>query len=177
MQPLIVTVGLQGSGKTTWTMAQIEQAPIGSLGRVGRDPLRIMSHGGWKGTKEAERQITIAQGALVDVYIQNGLDVIVDDTNMHGEQDVLKWLEIAYELDIKLRIVDFLDVSLEECMRRNDLRRSDHVPQSAIYQTWGKLHDSMFPYWRDERPHEDHEVIAKYRTYVQEMGIELVSGT
>lgn len=176
MQLLIATVGLQGSGKTTWTKAQVEQAPIGSLGRVGRDPLRIMSHGGWKGTKEAERQITIAQNALVYAYIQNGLDVIVDDTNMNGERDVLRWLEIAYELGIKLRIVDFLDVSFEECVRRNDLRRSDRVPQSAIYQTWGRLHDSMFPYWRDEQFRDDHEVIAKYRAYVQEMDIELVNG-
>jgi predicted kinase len=174
MPLLIATVGLQGAGKTFWAMQQIKRAPFGKFGRSNRDQLRIMSHGGWTGDSDAEDQITLAQDLLVAGYINAGIDVIADDTNMRGPKDVDRWVRIALENGADLRIVDFLDISFETCVKQNRLR-VDRVPSSVIYQTWGKLHDAMFPYWRDEPAHEDAEVIECFRAYVQGCGIELTS--
>jgi hypothetical protein len=155
-------------------MQQIQTAPFGKIGRSNRDQLRIMSHGGWTGDSAAECQITLAQNLIVAGYVKAGLDVIADDTNMRGPKDIDRWINTALETGADLRIVDFLDVSFETCVVRNRLRAAK-VPSSVIYQTWGRLHDAMFPHWRDEPAHGDAEVIECFRAYVQGCGIELVS--
>lgn len=164
MVSLTVTVGTPASGKTHWTMSQINSR----VWRVNRDQLRIMSHGKWIGVPEAEGQVTLAQDLLVKGYLRAGADVIADDTNMGGPRDIQRWISIATETGASLRVIDFLDVPIETCVIRNRNRsESEKVPSSVIYKMWCKLHDAMFPGWRDEDPHEDREVVEKFRAYVR----------
>jgi predicted kinase len=169
MQLLIATVGAQGSGKTTWTMKEVDKYRIGTVGRVNRDQIRIMSHGGYKGSASQEYQVTLAQNALVETYLRSGLDVIVDDTNMRGLVDIGRWLEVADRFRVDLQVVDFLDIPIEECVRRNDLRLVGRVPVKAIHKTWSGFRES-FP---GDPDREDHEVVAEFRASVQ--NVERVS--
>jgi predicted kinase len=173
MPLLTATVGEQGSGKTTWALAEVAKFPPGIVGRVNRDQLRIMSHGGYKGTFNHEYQITMAQNALVVAYLGSGMDVIVDDTNMRGEESLDRWIEISRSVGALLHIVDFLDVPFEECLRRNHMRAKwERVPQSAMYQTWYGLHDAMFPdRGMDDPYHKDSEIIAEFRNLVRRKGL------
>jgi predicted kinase len=144
-------------------MQEVDKYRIGTVGRVNRDQLRIMSHGGYKGNAEQEHQITLAQNALVETYLGSGMDVIVDDTNMRGLKALGRWLEVADRFRVDLLVVDFLDIPIEECIRRNDLRLVGRVPVEAIHRTWNEFRKS-FP---SDPGREDHEVIAEFRTSVQ----------
>jgi predicted kinase len=124
-----------------------------------------MSHGGYKGSPEQEYQITLAQNALVETYLRSGMDVIVDDTNMRGLVDVRRWLSVACRFRVDLQIVDFLDVPLEECVRRNDLRLVGRVPVEAIHKTWKGFRESF----SDDPYYEDRDIITEFRTSVQNM--------
>lgn len=165
MQRLIATVGPQGSGKTTWAEREVEQYLLGMVGRVNRDLLRIMSHGGYKGSPEQEHQITLAQNALVEAYLRSGMDVIVDDTNMRGLVDIRRWLSMADKFRVDLQIVDFLDVPLEECVHRNELRLVGRIPVEAIHKTWRKFRESF----SDDLYYSDRDIVTEFRTSVQNM--------
>lgn len=166
MSQLIVTVGVQGAGKTTWAMREVDQYRVGTVGRVNRDQLRTMSHGGYKGCKEQEYQVTVAQNALVRTYLECGMDVVVDDTNMHGAASLDRWLEMADRFGVDLRVVDFLDVPVAECVRRNDLRLVGRIPESEIHRTWNGFRDHM----SDGRGHcEDREIVDEFRAYVRSL--------
>ncbi len=81
MPTLIITIGLPGSGKSTWAKAWVGEDPA-RRARVNRDDLRAMLHGGRVGTAWQERQVTLAQHAAVRALLLHGFEVMVDDTNL-----------------------------------------------------------------------------------------------
>ncbi|WP_018351265.1 AAA family ATPase [Longispora albida] len=123
---LTVTRGLPGSGKSTWAKGQ-----EGSV-RVNRDELRRMLHGSRLGTGTAEKQVGLAQRAAVEALLRNGTDVIVDDTNLRSRV-VREFAELAANSGAEFAVVDFTDVDVEECIRRDALRTGeDQVGEDVI---------------------------------------------
>lgn len=130
MPTLTITRGLPGSGKTTWARAQ-----RGAV-RVNRDDLRRMLHGGPRGTGRAERQVTIAQHAAIRALLADGVDVVCDDTNLRG-RTVRALVELAATSGARLRVRDFTDVALDECVRRDATRvEGERVGEAAIRSMW-----------------------------------------
>lgn len=78
MAKLIITRGYAGSGKSTWAKAQTGYV------RVNRDDLRytLFRQGGVL-APEQEAQVTKAQRAQVTALLAAGINVVVDDTNLH----------------------------------------------------------------------------------------------
>ncbi len=126
MATLTITRGLPGSGKTTWARAQ------GGHVRVNRDELRRMLHGGPLLTGWAEKQVTIAQRALVESLLCAGVNVICDDTNLRPRA-VRDLAELAQACGAGVVIRDFTDVPVDECVAR-DAQRSgfERVGEDAI---------------------------------------------
>jgi predicted kinase len=126
---VILTKGLPGSGKSTWAKEQLAASP-GQFKRINKDDLRAMldDH---RHTDRNEKVVERARDALVLLAIEQGFDVIIDDTNLASrhERHIAELIGPLGKVEIK----DFTDVSLEECIRR-DLRRSASVGERVIRQ-------------------------------------------
>lgn len=119
---LTITRGLPGSGKTT--LARAQQAANPNLWRINRDDIRAMLRSSWEwGNDEHENACTLAQAAAIRALLNNGHDVIADDTNLNPDHlDALR--RLAAYCDAEFVVHDMTDVPLHECIRRDNLRRN-----------------------------------------------------
>lgn len=145
MPTLIMTKGLPASGKTTWAKDFVKKR-ITKTKRVNKDEMRQMIHAGeW--SKELEKDIIQARDALTILYLNEGFDVVVDDTNLQpGHEENL--MKIAEHCGAEFLVKDFTDVPLNECLRRN-LERPNYVPEKAIrrmYTTFIKQKEHVAQY-------------------------------
>lgn len=129
---LIATVGLPGSGKTTWAHDQQSEARADGqmLAVVERDSIRDLLGFRWDDAPERrsamERAVTAAQHSLICQILRSGVDVVASDTNLiPARLQVLAGL--AGFADAELRVVPFTDVPLKECIRR-DAQRHPYKP-------------------------------------------------
>lgn len=121
---LIMCVGLPGSGKSTWAKAACKQNP-GWI-RVNKDSLREM-FGAY--SKSKEKAVIRARDVLVTTLLQNGYNVIVDDTNLHPKHSI-RLMELAELCHAEFLIKRF-DTPLSECIK-NDLNRPVSVGERVI---------------------------------------------
>ena len=93
--------GLPASGKTTASKELVAQ---GSWVRLNRDLLRTMLHfDKWTGFNEG---LTVdAEKALAKMYLEKGISVIIDDTNMSDKHRDM-WREVAKETNSELAILE-----------------------------------------------------------------------
>lgn len=126
---VIMTRGLPASGKTTWAKQQ-------NAYRVNKDDLRSMINNGvW--SKKNEKHILSARDALIEVYLADKKDVIVDDTNLSPKHEV-KLLELANKYGADFEIKDFCDVPLDECILR-DKKRPNYVGEEVIKKMYNQF--------------------------------------
>ena len=123
---LIITGGLSGSGKSTFSRNLVKQDP--SFVRVNRDDLRRQIMGEipkdyYKGKiKETENHITALEYQQIRYWLKHGKNVIVDNTHLQRkyiDKLILYFGEIA---DIEFKI---FDIPLEICIERIKLRDGD----------------------------------------------------
>jgi predicted kinase len=126
MAKMTIMRGLPASGKSTKAK---ELLSVGNTVRINKDLLRTMLHfdtftGRNEGhTRDAARK-------LADWYLTNGVNVIIDDTNLN-EGTVQSWKDLAKIHDAKIEYVDCTDVSVEECIER-DSQREKRVGKTVI---------------------------------------------
>lgn len=137
---LIYTYGLPASGKTTWAKAWVEEDPKERV-RVNRDDIRKMLGPYW--VPQREQLVTdIEQSTIIDA-LDSGYSVVVDSTNfLFDYSDIIDvigrvefgetvWEALTYmnntnpekELNIEIVKKDFTNVSVEECIKRDLLRK------------------------------------------------------
>lgn len=135
MPQLILTVGLPASGKTTWSLQAQREDP--SILIASKDDIRKeLFPGGFK--KGNEGKVIAEQNRITREALAEGRDVIWSDTNLNPVH--FKRAEtIAAEFPgTHVEKKDFLDVPLEECIRR-DNARADGVGERVItsmYYQW-----------------------------------------
>lgn len=126
MATAIITRGIPASGKTTWATAWVAESPD-TRGRVNRDDIRMSVFG--KGHGVDERVITRVQDATIRALASQGMDVVVDNTNLnprHGARLSMLLTSLGYVVEVR----DF-DVTVAEAIAR-DARRDRPVGADVI---------------------------------------------
>lgn len=129
--------GLPASGKSTKAK---ELLSVGNTVRINKDLLRTMLHFD-NFTHHNEGHTRDAARKLADWFLTNGVNVIIDDTNLN-EGTVQSWKDLAKIHDAKIEYVDCFDVSVEECIERDSKREKKvgkHVIQKMALQHLGYL--------------------------------------
>ena len=131
MLQVILTKGLPASGKSTWARAQT------GYKRINRDDLRLMvDNGVW--SPDNEKLIVLFRNTLLVKSLQNGHNVIIDDTNLPSKnfQDLCKIVE-SLNIDVTVTEKAF-PVDIKEAIARDNLR-STSVGADVINDMYQKF--------------------------------------
>ena len=135
---IILTRGIQGSGKSTWAKAWVAEDPEHRI-RINNDDLRNMFGPYWVTSREDV--VSHAKQTIVTYAMGKQYDIVVDNMNLNPKE-VQYWRNVVnyyngytktgehYEIEFK----DFF-TPLEECIRR-DSARTNPVGEKVIRDTW-----------------------------------------
>ncbi len=133
MLEILFTVGLPGSGKSTWSENFIREKQLDKQKwkRISRDLLREMFDYYTLSTAN-EKFVTQVYELLLSKLVEEEYNILVDDTNLnkdHRQFLMNKLPPNKYEVKFQ----SFLEVPLEECLKRNDKREGfKKVPPVVI---------------------------------------------
>lgn len=134
---LILTRGIQGSGKSTWARQWVEEDPENRV-RINNDDIRNMLGKYWVTSRE--NLVSSIKNNMAEEAINRGYDIVVDNMNLNP-REVKLWEKVVelnnedpdgykYEIEFK----DFF-IPLEECIRR-DAMRPNPIGEKVIRETW-----------------------------------------
>jgi len=143
--------GLPGSGKSTHAkkLSMNKGGGYGALKvrRVNRDDVRRMLGVYDDFTPKRERIVSATMKRAVEAILRAGDSVVVDDCNLNPTY-IDEWKQIAAEYEqihhekVEVEIVDFTNVPLRECLKRNQQRQADERVAVKIihemYERWIK---------------------------------------
>lgn len=140
---LILLRGLQGSGKSTYAEAWVNESPK-TRTRINRDSIRITYFNSYWGEGVDEVAVADIENLIGSrIMVTGERDVLVDGTNLRPEQ-VLPWLRLAREHNYTVRFVD-MEITLDEAIRRDSLRERQ-VGEAVIRSYFEKYFiDGSFP--------------------------------
>ncbi len=146
---IILTRGIQGSGKSTWAKAWVAEDPYGRI-RFNYDDIRSMGGVYWpKDNKALERRENFLKTLKDDFFhraMTEGYEVVCDNMNLNPKEsayftklinDFNEKYEFVRDYEYELEFKDFFDISVEECIRRDSMRPSP-VGENVIRSTWKK---------------------------------------
>lgn len=134
MSEVILTRGLPASGKSSWAREQVAANP-GQVKRVSKDDLRALLDNG-RHSRSNEKMVLDVRDAIIREALSRNCHIIVDDCNLSSthEERIRHLVSEINKLESKrhrVRIQDFTDVSLDECIAR-DLKRERTVGEKVI---------------------------------------------
>jgi len=148
MNKLIVTIGISGSGKTTWAETQTRNNP-GTIVNVNRDDVRVSlycdndysKYSEYKFSKESEQLVTKICEDRIKLALSQGKTVIVSDTNINPKvRDKFNQMAKYYDIEYQEKV---FEVELEECIRRQYLRKQQ-IPTHVIVAQHNKMIEQGF---------------------------------
>ena len=141
---VVFTIGLPGSGKSTWAK-NMAKSPCWK--RVNRDELRLMLDFKQFDYKN-EKFITKVEKELILSALDSGNSVIIDATNLNKDRvRERKAIIKGYYPDVQFETKNFLNVAIEKCIA-NDLKRENSVGSKVIYDMWARYNPDPSEYCR-----------------------------
>jgi len=123
---IILTVGIPASGKSTWAKEYVRTSP--DTVRICRDDFRAMLKDSTMLDRDGENFVTTLVESSIRQAVQNGLNVVVDQTNCNA-RFLKKLIEFCRNLsDVKFAV---FPIPLEEAVKRNK-GRENPVPEDVI---------------------------------------------
>ena len=132
----ILTIGIPGSGKTTWAEQQVV---LNGFNNINRDDLRMSLFGlehysDYVFSRKNEKIATDKVHSIIDEYAKGGMDIIISDTNLNEmyRNKMVKRLEgLRYDVEFK----EF-PISFETALKRNDKRADKTIPRAVLFHMW-----------------------------------------
>lgn len=150
MKKITITVGVSGSGKSTWAHEQWEKDPLNVI-IVSRDIIRyfygyseqsVSSYYKREDLNKLEKQVTKYEDVLINEALIEGKHVIVDATHLRKEYITrFEFWNVPTE-------VKFFDVTLKEALTRN-MGRVRQVSEEIIkkqYQQFLNIREENFTF-------------------------------
>lgn len=147
MPKIILTRGIQGSGKSTWAKKWVEEDPTHRV-RWNNDDFRRMLGLYW--VPERENLVSMLRQGFISNAMLFGYDIVIDNMNLNDwnwddvQRKIDNFNHCAFGLKPKKRYTlefkDFFDVSLEECIER-DAKREHPIGEKVITETYNKYKD------------------------------------
>lgn len=136
---LVVTRGVQGCGKTTWSKALCD-GDRRRWARVNRDEAGAMLHGhGDHGDPAREEKISTGTQPMIEALLRAGWNVVEDGTNL-TQESIDIFAAIAARTGATMSIKDMRDMPLDLCIERDAARTGDaHVGKQVITDTHNRL--------------------------------------
>lgn len=139
MNKIILTQGIQGSGKSTFARKWVEEDPINRV-RWNNDDCRRMC--GPYSVLERESFITSIRHTFIHKAMIDKKDIVIDDMNLNTRTtDYYEKIVKAYnDQNIDKYVLEykqFFDVSVEECIRRDSFRVNP-IGEQIIRSTYKK---------------------------------------
>jgi predicted kinase len=130
--------GLPASGKSTWSKEKIEENRQNGIitKRVNKDDLRAMMDNSIH-SKEREKFVNKIQYLIITEAIEDGYDVIVDNTNfnpVHKKklEEIIDERNRFFPWNEQVELEEiFFDTPLQECIKR-DFHRDNSVGEKVI---------------------------------------------
>ena len=150
-QRLILTRGAPASGKSTWATQFVKDNP--QFVNLNRDDLRAMmfpnhyGKGVHKPNKSREEAVTGAQLSAASGALDDGLSVIISDTNLNPSYRE-NWRVLAEIYDAEFSIKDFYE-DLDVLIDRNS-KRDGGVPLDALTRMYYQSVEQIHPEWKVE---------------------------
>lgn len=141
MKHFIICRGIQGSGKSTFSIDWACQDPEHRV-RISRDDLRDMLGEYWIPSREP--LVRSLQLSSIQAALKNNYDIILDDMNL-DQDDVAEIIGMIHEYNsgsyltedtYEIEYRDF-KVPLEECIKR-DKERGTKIGEHIIRSTYDK---------------------------------------
>lgn len=120
MNKLIICRGIPASGKSTWAKQWVLEDPEHRV-RINQDDIRNMLGKYWVPARESIVG-TIQQEAIL-AAMNFGVDIVIDNTNLN-KKVVDAYIKVAEKFKYTVEYEDFFNVSLGECIRRNEIRNA-----------------------------------------------------
>lgn len=134
---LILTRGIQGSGKSTWARQWVEEDPENRV-RINNDDIRNMLGKYWVTSRE--NLVSSIKNNMAEEAMSRGYDIVVDNMNLNPKE-ILFWKRMIRDANInpdgyqyEIEFKDFF-IPLEECIRR-DAMRPNPIGEKVIRETW-----------------------------------------
>lgn len=134
MNKIILTQGIQGSGKTTWAKAWVAEDPEHRI-RINNDDITSM-WGQPFGTPGLYERLRMFRQLMITRAIQDNLDIVVDNMNLSASS-LKEVQEIVKNFDYIIEYKDFTKVPLEVCIER-DSKRHNPIGEKIIRETYNK---------------------------------------
>lgn len=134
MNKIILTQGIQGSGKTTWAKAWVAEDPEHRI-RINNDDITSM-WGQPFGTPGLYERLRMFRQLMITRAIQDNLDIVVDNMNL-STSSLKEVQEIVKNFDYVIEYKDFTNVPLEICIER-DSKRPNPIGEKIIRETYNK---------------------------------------
>jgi predicted kinase len=134
MHKVILTRGIQGSGKSTYAKKWVLEDPEHRI-RINNDDIRNMLGKYWVPSREII--VTEAKERILDLATSLGYDIIIDNMNLNPKEvaRIKSMIPANYEVEFK----DFF-IPLETCIER-DSKRDNPIGEKVIRSTYEKYKD------------------------------------